>query len=189
MKIQNLIFILSFFAFLPNICFGETTNLDEIYREIVKADNEDYLPLFVKNREAPNFLKDIENVENITPEESENNENVIFFENKIAKRTAQQKAEELKWQAVILAIQQDKVTPFEIEIINNRIKRKDPQATELLAFMNAKGIGVEQDLIESFMLYKKAYNLGVENAKKSAVLVYKSMNNYQKQKLKSINVE
>lgn len=34
------------------------TSLDEIYRDIVRSDNSGYLPLYVKNRNAPEFLFD-----------------------------------------------------------------------------------------------------------------------------------
>ena len=33
-------------------------SLDELYRDLIRADNEGYLPLFVKNRKVPDILSD-----------------------------------------------------------------------------------------------------------------------------------
>ncbi len=190
MKIAKHIFILSTAIMLPCVCFAQSANLDEVYRQIIKANNQDYLPMFVKNREEPNFLKDVESVENLAKSNkdalSEINQ-IVDFEDKGALLKQEERAKELKWQAIILAVQQNKLTPYDIEEIQKRIKNKDPQAIEIFAFMNAKGIGVYQDLIKSFLLYQEALNLDVDNAKNNAILVYNSMSRDQKKKLKAIS--
>ena len=48
-------------AFLTLLAFlfvkpAHSTSLDEIYRDLVKSDNEGYLPLYVKNRKIPDVL-------------------------------------------------------------------------------------------------------------------------------------
>ena len=47
-------FILTIGASYP----ASATSLDELYRDIVRSDNSGYLPLYVKNRNAPEFLFD-----------------------------------------------------------------------------------------------------------------------------------
>ena len=37
---------------------SSANSLDELYRDLIRADNEGYLPLFVKNRQAPDILSD-----------------------------------------------------------------------------------------------------------------------------------
>ena len=37
---------------------SSANSLDELYRDLIRADNEGYLPLFVKNRKVPDILSD-----------------------------------------------------------------------------------------------------------------------------------
>lgn len=181
MFIKKIILFL-LFLLVPQLVFAQVSNLDEIYREIVKSENQDYLPLFVKNREAPDFLRDIEQVET---KQTNAQQEIIELQNKRKIMREKQKAEELKWQAVILAVQQNQLTPFDLEEIDKRVKDNNPAAVEVLAFMNAKGQGIEQNLIKAFLLYQKALNLNVNQAKENAIIVYKSMNREQKEILKN----
>lgn len=187
MKIEKILFML-LICLVPSICFGQSAGLDEIYRQIVRAENQEYLPMFVKNRTQPNFLKDLEDIEHQSTADGQSLESgseVIELENKRKILEALQKAEELKWQGVVLAVQQNKVTPFELEEIEKRAQDNDPRATEVYAFMNARGQGINQDLIKAFLLYQKALELNVARAKENAILVYQSMNTEQRRILKS----
>ena len=75
------------------------------------------------------------------------------------------------------------VTPKELDEIKNRIKQNNPDAIEIYAYMNAKGIGVQKDFIKSFNLYRQAEKLGVPQAKENDIKVFKAMSPEQKQKL------
>ena len=56
--IKTAVILSLFFACGFNISSAAAIGLDEIYRDIVRSDNRGYLPLYIKNREAPDFLFD-----------------------------------------------------------------------------------------------------------------------------------
>lgn len=185
-KIKTLIF-----ATLISIVYSGTsmaTSLDEIYRDIVKSDNNDYLPLFVKNRNAPNFLDEEDTLRQIKKAASIPNKEelkVINLENERKIREQALQAERLKWQKTIEAIQAGKVTPVELHEVEKRVEKKDLHALEIYAWMYARGVGVKQDLVKSFHLYQIAAHKNVPQAAKNAALVYKAMNREQKESLTS----
>ena len=53
-KIKTLVFTFLLLFFSANLV--QAMSLDEIYRDVVRSDNRGYLPMFVKNRTAPDFL-------------------------------------------------------------------------------------------------------------------------------------
>lgn len=160
-------------------------SLDELYRDIIRDDNEGYLPIFVKNRNQPELLFE-EDLEKLTPKktvEPNLEEEPINLINERKIREAKALAKIKKWQNTIKAVRENRVTPVELEEINNRILINDPKAIEILAWMNARGVGVKQDLITAFNLYQKAAALNVEGANKNAALVYRSMSRLQRESL------
>ena len=74
---------------------------------------------------------------------------------------------------------------IELDDITTRVKDEDPKATEVLAWMYTNGVGVSKDFVEAFNLYKKAAQLNVNNAEKNAIIVYKSMNEEQRRRIKN----
>lgn len=176
------LFLLSF----PS--FGNAASLDELYRDIVKSDNHGYLPMFVKNRNQPDILMDDKTLKNlpISPEKVEEIDDITI--NLINERKLQEeakKAAELKWQNTIKAVENNLVTAVELEEINQRVAQDDPKATEILAWMNVKGVGVQINLVEAFKLYQKAMFLQVPQANENANIVYKSLNRAQLEILKN----
>ena len=163
-------------------------NLDEIYRDIVRDDNQGYLPIFVKNRNQPELLFE-ENAGQSTPTEiknsSENKTVNLVDERKIRE---QKKLEKIKrWKNAVKAVKENRVTPTELKEINFYADQNEPKAVEIKAWMYARGVGVKQDLAEAFHLYKKASELGIKDALKNAAQVYKSMSRAQRESLSSFN--
>ncbi len=179
------------FATLISIVYSETsmaTSLDEIYRDIVKSDNNGYLPLFVKNRNAPNFLDEEDTLRQVKKAVSISDKEelkAIKLENERKIREQALQAEKLKWQRTIEAIQAGKVTPVELHEVEKRVEKKDLHAIEIYAWMFARGVGVKQDLVKSFHLYQIAAHKNVPQAAKNAALVYKAMNREQRESLTS----
>lgn len=85
-----------------------------------------------------------------------------------------------RWENALKAVEENRVTPLELEIINDYAAKNDPKAVEVLAWMNARGIGIKPNLVEAFNLYQKAAALKVPRAAENALLVYKSMNAEQR---------
>ena len=83
------------------------------------------------------------------------------------------KAEALAWENAIKAIQENRVTPVELEEIIKRVEQNNPRATEIYAWMLTKGVGVKQNLIKAFQLYQQAAKLGVLNAENNAAQIYR----------------
>lgn len=188
-KFRTIVFALIISAFHAGAV--QATSLDEIYRDIVKDNNKGYLPLFVKNRNAPDFLEDDETlkaVKPVAPIKNDEQLRAVNLENERKKREAAQKAAELKWQRTIANIQAGKVTPVELEEVNTRMKNNDTHALEIYAWMLARGVGIQQDLIKSFAIYKQAADLNIPNASKNAALVYKAMNRQQRETLAKANL-
>lgn len=166
---------------------ANAASLDELYREIIREDNDGYLPIFVKNRNQPELLFEEEIKATISPQtpQQENKTINLIDERKIAEQ--KKLALIKKWEMTIKAVKENRVTPVELEEINKRVLNDDSRAVEILAWMNARGVGVQQNLTEAFRLYQKAAELGVQNANKNAALVYRSMSREQRESLSGLN--
>lgn len=184
-KYQQIILALVFGMFWTGS--AQATSLDELYRDIVRSDNQGYLPMFVKNRSIPDILSEEEALLNTKePANLEQKDNLPGPINLANSRRAKEAAEQavlLRWQNALLAVEQNRVTPLELEEITSRANLNDPKAIEVLAWMNARGIGVTPNLLEAFRLYQKAAALQVPRAADNALLVYKSMNAVQREQL------
>lgn len=162
-------------------------SLDEIYRDVIRSNNSGYLPIYVKNRNAPQFLldeeklKDAQEVPLVINEPQKNM--IIDFEDYRLQREQEEKAKTQRWLKAIEAVKKNNVTPLDLKEIESKEELDDPTATEILAFMYARGIGVKMDLIKAFKLYRKAERLNIPNAKENAIKVYKVMTPDQRAKL------
>ena len=177
-----------FFIFFLLLCSSQpvyATSLDEIYRDLVRSDNSGYLPMFVKNRNTPDFILDDETVKKIMPPKEHKNTDIktVNLESERQKREAALKAAQLKWQNALLAVKNNHITPVDLEEIQKHVNKNDPQAIELFAWMNARGIGIQTNLIKAFHLYQKASSLNVPNANNNAAQVYKAMTREQRESL------
>ena len=183
MKKYNRI-ILSFCMFLLCPGLAAATSLDELYRDIVRSDNQGYLPMFVKNRSIPDVLIEEEILRQIPEnQESQPKKNIphpIYISNDRDAQKAARLAAIQRWENALKAVEENRVTPLELEIINDYAAKNDPKAVEVLAWMNARGIGIKPNLVEAFNLYQKAAALKVPRAAENALLVYKSMNAEQR---------
>ena len=167
---------------------AKATSLDEIYRDLIKSDNEGYLPLYVKNRQAPDILvdKDIKEIPDIEQAQTPDIDPYIIDlidRNKLAEqaRLAQQK----KWQETLKAVQENRVTPYVLEEILKHVRKHDPKAVEVYAWMNTKGIGVPKDYNKAFYYYQEAAYLAVPDAEKNAAAIYKVLTAEQRKQVKA----
>ncbi len=182
---------ISFFALVSIfLLFGQNghcSSLDELYRDVIRSDNQGYLPLFVKNRKTSDFnWLDEENFKNLPQEKIsplKDTKGPMSLSREYSNPSALEKSKQQQWLKAIAAVKTNQVTPLELNEITSRVKENDPKATEILAWMYTKGIGVSKDYVEAFNLYKKAASLNVANADKNAVIVYNSMSEEQKKKL------
>lgn len=187
MKQANFIFLTAILCCLFP-ARGQSAGLDEIYRDLVRSDNRGYLPLFVKNRQAPKvFTDDTLNSDIVSPdfidEQTVRGLEDINLENERQRRSAELEAAQLRWQQVLKNVQGGYVSSFELEELEKYEQENDPQAVEVLAWIYARGIGVKQDLEKAFSYYKKAVALNIPNAKENAVKVYRAMSVEQRSKL------
>ena len=162
-------------------------SLDEIYRDVIRSNNSGYFPIYVKNRNAPQFLLDeekLKDAQEVPPVINEPQKNMIIdFEDYRLQREQEEKAKTQRWLKAIEAVKKNTVTPLDLKEIESKEELDDPTATEILAFMYARGIGVKMDLIKAFKLYRKAERLNIPNAKENAIKVYKVMTPDQRAKL------
>ncbi len=167
---------------------AQAAGLDEIYRDLVRSDNRGYLPLFVKNRHAPNIYdEEIINSEVIKPlvidAQTLQNLEDINLVNERQRRSAEREAAELRWQQVLKNVQNGYVSSVELEELLKREMNNNPHAVDVLGWIYARGIGVKPDFVKAFNYYKKAAVLKVPNATENAVKVYRAMSPEEKSKL------
>ncbi len=184
MKKNKIIFYTLLLVFFANPTFS--ASLDEIYRDIIRDDNSGYLPIFVKNRTRPEFLFEEEIQKSQTPPATQNTSPVVNLTNEYKIKADALKAEEEQWQAALTAIKNNNITPKELKTLDDQVAKNNPQAIEIKAWMFAKGYGIKQDLISSFILYRKAEKLGVKDALKNAAQVYKTMTREQRESLAQV---
>lgn len=178
---------LAFVSLLPADAFS-ASSLDELYRDIIRSDNRGYLPLFVKNRQVPGDLlideDNISSLKHLEPAALKGDTSTIKLSNTYGQASVLAKARQQQWIKTVAAVKSNQVTPFELNDITSRVQENDPKATEILAWMYTKGIGVAPNFVTAFNLYKKAASLNVANADQNALLVYKSMNEEQRRLVK-----
>lgn len=166
---------------------AQAASLDDLYRDIIRSDNQGYLPLFVKNRQEPEIHPDtaLEKIKQNTTPEKQQSGKTINLTNDTQQKLAQEKARQEKWERTIKAVQENNVSPIDLEELNVRAGNNDGKATEILAWMYTNGVGVTQDLATAFILYRKAESLNVPQAKENAVKVYKAMSAEQRSKVRN----
>ena len=163
------------------------TSLDELYRDVLRSDNSGYLPMFVKNRKTPMVSLEENDLIPVRPQETKSEKykgEVLNLTNDVSERVRAAQERQLQWGKTIEAIKSNQVTPVELDDVTARAKDDDPKAVEILAWMYTNGVGVSKDFVEAFNLYKKAAQLNVNNAEKNAIIVYKSMNEEQRRRIK-----
>lgn len=180
--------VISLFAALIFSGSAQAASLDDLYRDIIRSDNEGYLPLFVKNRTMPDILGEEEILKNAAQTPAANLKNAdqkpLKLTNDAQAKAAARKAKQLKWEQTLQAVEQNRITPLDLDEINYRVSLNDPKAVEVLAWMYTKGVGVSPDLAAAFRLYQLAEKLQVPQAKTNAALVYKAMSPEQRAALK-----
>ncbi len=180
--------IFSLFAALIFTGSARAASLDDLYRDIIRSDNDGYLPLFVKNRAEPDvFIEEEVLGKAAAPSAPVSPAKAPKAINLTHDYQAQVSAEQnvrLKWEQTLQAVEQNRVTPLELAEINRRVELNDSKAIEVLAWMYTKGVGVAPDLAAAFKLYKLAAKLQVANAKENAAKVYKAMSAEQRAAVK-----
>lgn len=158
-------------------------SMDSVYRDVMRSENNELLPAFVKNSDSSSlkFDKEIEKYEETT--ETANETEYMSFVNKKQLRDDKAIKDNQEWQETLLAIEKNQVTPIDLERLQTKVDAKDPKATEIYAFMLTKGIGVSKDFIKAFNTYKKAESLGIDTAKQNSTEIYKAMTPDQRSKI------
>ena len=176
------------------LCFSSfaqssfATSLDELYRDVIRSENDGYLPMYVKNRKIKTVSLGEDELVSVKPNNEktiETKSEVLNLTNDVGERIKAAKDRQLQWSKTIEAIKSNQVTPIELDDVTSRAEEEDPKAVEILAWMYTNGVGVTKDFVEAFNLYKKAAQLNVNNAEKNAVIVYKSMNEEQRRQIKN----
>ena len=146
--------------------------------------------MFVKNRSLPDILMEEEILKKLPPEVQTAVPSPasapINLTNDRAAREAAAKAAQQRWADALKAVQFNQVTPLVLEEIHTRVTSHDPKAVEVLAFMNARGIGIETNLLRAYELYQLAAKLGVPKAADNARAVWKVMSAEQRRALSRV---
>jgi hypothetical protein len=171
-----IVLFLLFITFIPKNAVSFGLSLDDMYRDIVRSENDGYLPTYISNKNTIDIQLDNNDVKKIEPPKINVKENkIVYLKNKRKEEKARLLAEKKEWEEIVNAAKNAKISPYHYTKIQNMVDNNNPKAVELLAWMKANGIGCSQDLVSSYYLYKKASRLKVKNASKNALLVYKSL--------------
>lgn len=162
---------------------AQAASLDDLYRDIIRSDNEGYLPLFVKNRSTPDILNE-ESYNADAKNNLQQTRHPINLTNNRLQKEAFVRARQLRWNKTLKAVEENRATPLDLSEITYRVSLNDAKAVEVLAWMYTRGVGVRQDLPAAFRLYRQAEKLQVPQAAENAALVYKAMTPEQRALLK-----
>lgn len=179
--------ILSLLIGLSYSGLAQASSLDDLYRDVIRSDNDGYLPLFVKNRSMPDVLIEeevLKKASSPTNSELKGFTKTINLTNDFQANEAAKRAKQLKWEQTLQAVQENRVTPLDLDEITYRVSLSDAKAVEVLAWMYTKGVGVSPDFVAAFRLYQQADKLNVQGAKENAAKVYKAMTAEQKSRIK-----
>ncbi|MDD4555939.1 MAG: hypothetical protein PHE89_01235 [Alphaproteobacteria bacterium] len=182
MKKELKFFVVLFGMMLSGEAFA--VSLDSVYRDVVRSTHDGYLPVFVKNRETPTLDIDETKFDTSYSEDEKvyEIEKLDFSKDARMKKLAAIRAHD-EWLRTIESIEMRNVTPVDLERVEQRVAQNEPRAVEIYAWMFAKGVGVEKNLVKSFRLYRHAEELHVEKAKENALKVYEVMTQEQKKKV------
>jgi len=174
---KNVLVILLSLSFLPTQACAFGLSLDDMYRDIVRSENDGYLPTYISNKNTIDIqIDDGDEVKKIeSPKLKEGENSIVYLNNKRKEDKAKAAARRKEWQEIVNAVKKSKVSPYHFTKIQAMSDNDNPKAIELLAWMKANGVGCKQDLVSSYYLYKKASRLKVKNASKNALVVYKSL--------------
>lgn len=178
LKILSVIFV---FTVSEAFAFGLTA--DQMYRNVLTQENDGILPSYYTVREkAEKQLNDVSSQpEQNTPKRkpSPTRENPFALQESPFSEFDIQR----EWESVINAVKENRMTPFDLEIIRRHAENDDTAAIELLAWMYATGKGLKRDLVKSWIYYTQAAHLGVQSATKNAQTVYRGMTAAQRAEL------
>ena len=74
--------------------------------------------------------------------------------------------------SAVKAVKSGTASAEDVALISSLAKEKNPDAVELLAWMNATGTGLSQNFYNAWFLYAEADDLGVTGAKRNATVIY-----------------
>lgn len=147
----------------PAQAFGRT--LDEMFRGTLREEHDGSLPSFVINRgRAPTPER-----KPLTPEQAAEQARALQG------METYDLGGDLSWVEVVSEVAKGTPSPFAVDAVRHRAEDGDAQAIELLAWMNANGVGLQRDLAKAFDLYSRAHGLGIDGARDNAQAIYKSM--------------
>ncbi|OPZ78274.1 MAG: hypothetical protein BWY78_00670 [Alphaproteobacteria bacterium ADurb.Bin438] len=179
---KTLIFII---LLLPFKALAFNLTADEMYRNLLIMENKAPIENIL---DKSHIKKDTDGKSKLTKEEQAPILNESVDESQLKKEYDDLKNEKaidavLNWQKIVDAVQKNQATAYEISEIKKKVDKNDPDATELLAWMYTVGSGVKQNFPKAYDLYIKAETLGIKGAKENALLVLKSMNRKEVQKI------
>ena len=117
--LQTVAFLCCFSGFSAE-CFA--TSLDELYRDVIRSDNNDYLPLFVKNRKAPMVVLEEDDLSEVKPKDKERVEyksEVLKLTSTVDEKAQLMKERQLQWLRTIDAVKTNQVTAIELDDITS----------------------------------------------------------------------
>ena len=169
------------FFLLATDAFAFGLTADQMYRNVLTTENEGALPSYYTVREKAEKRKIVTALhpDALSNKAQPTKENPFALqESPFSEFDIQQ-----EWDAVVKAVKENRVTPFDLDVIRRRAENDDTAAIELLAWMYATGKGVRQDLVKSWMYYTQAAHLGVPSAVANARAVYRGMSAAQRAEL------
>ena len=176
---KSAFFVFLFFATKAS-AFGLTA--DQMYRNVLTQENQGALPSYYTVKEKAEKRKI---VTSLLPKKQPRKELTPVRDNPFAPQESPFSEFDMQreWHAVIAAVKENRMTPFDLEVIQKRAENDDTQAIELLAWMYATGNGLKQDLVKSWLYYTQAAHLGVPSGTQNAQAVYRVMSAVQRAQL------
>lgn len=175
-KIQ--LIIVAILMLSANTALAFSPSLDDMYREMLEEERGGKLPLYMSSKTSTKVVKTKKAI-SVSTKSEKRRTNIANVTNKQALEFSRPKPIRT-WNDIVTAVQKGKASPFDLAKIKELAAEKNHDALELLAWMNANGVSMKQNLHNAWALYSQAAQLGVPKAIKNANAVYRAMSDYQR---------
>ncbi len=173
---QYIIFIIVTLYLSNCLAFSKTE--DELYKEIVKQEDKDV-------QSSSQLSSSVDTIIEMKKKQLSHIESVQEFNEEVNISPARYPiaSSSLSWEEIVESVSSGYPSAFVVNELRILTDKNNPEATELLAWMCATGVGVKKNLQASWFLYMKADSLDVVKAKENAEKIYNTMSKKEKRKL------
>ena len=176
------ILAISIFFSRETLAFSKSAN--ELYQDILRLENDGNLPAYIRETRPLLGSDDVAMKEGaFTPKTHMQNVRAFQRHVSVSEERMPDAVGSSTWNELVKAVAGGRPSAFDIDAIKVLADNNKPEAVEMLAWMYAKGVGVNRNFKSAWFLYMRAADLEVENAIDNAQMIYASMTGAERRSL------